>query len=751
MARYGIETRTTSAVLMYWLGFLAKVLLPVGLFAISVIGASANHAHAMPPAPATKLSPDLAAAVTAPSVSDQKWIKQDSSGRRFKVIIIGAGSDPILTGLRNAVVSGGGSVYYMYQSVQGISAMVWSAQLATLAARSDVASISANRLSMKTASLLEATTGAATTRATQSGLDGTGVGIAIVDSGIYYNHDSFKNARGAIRVIKSVDFGMKSDAETMGTSDWAAGVDLSGSYSPGSKTQTTYEAKINSRSDANPDGYGHGTQVASVAAGRSIVGAPESAGIAPNANIYDVNVMDDTGIGQISDVLAGIDWVIYHSKDYNIRVMNVSMGADSTESYLTDPLCRAVRAATAAGIAVVVAAGNYGLNSRGVETYGTISSPGNDPSVITVGSLNGRNTVARGDDVVNGFSSRGPTRGGVDANGKSNPDNLLKPDLIAPGNRLLGAMSHDNTIIRRYPNLEIGGFKTDDKGRLMELSGTSVAAPVVAGTVALMLQANPGLTPPLIKAILQYTAQALPRANLVQQGAGALNVEGAVRLAKVLRTDIAGAVSAGTIKPGDDMLASGKSMPTPSSLINGETISWSRVAFAGGSHVLSGEVLFQKYQGFYDPRLTWVRDSVAKLTPVYWTGSGPSNTYMRYVVATDLQGAVLVTPGVVFADAIAGSTSKLSTSSGVFSPHAECGWSARPWRRTADGTGHYSFRRPGALRRPRPVRRPRAEREGRKIRRSGFVRRPRAVRSRCPELRRDRRRHHSRRAMVRIG
>ena len=122
----------------------------------------------------------------------------------------------------------------------------------------------------------------------------------------------------------------------------------------------------------------------------------------------------------------------------------------------------------------------------------------------------------------------------------------------------------------------------------MQLSGTSIAAPVVSGTVALMLQANPGLTPPLIKAILQYTAQPLVGASLVQQGAGSLNVDGAVRLAKALRTDIAGAVAAGTIQPGDNLLASGQSLPEPVSTVNGEIVNWSRVVFAGGSHLLSG-------------------------------------------------------------------------------------------------------------------------------------------------------------------
>src|SRR4030095_13699362 len=101
----------------------------------------------------------------------------------------------------------------------------------------------------------------------------------------------------------------------------------------------------------------------------------------------------------------------------------------------------------------------------------------------------------------------------------------------------------------------------------MIMNGTSIAAPVVSGTVALMLQANPGLTPPLIKAILQYTAQPLEGASLVHQGAGLLNIDGAVRLAQALRTDIASAVAASTIQPGDNLLASGQSLPHPVALL----------------------------------------------------------------------------------------------------------------------------------------------------------------------------------------
>ena len=143
-----------------------------------------------------------------------------------------------------------------------------------------------------------------------------------------------------------------------------------------------------------------------------------------------------------------------------------------------------------------------------------------------------------------------------------------------------------------YPQLHASG---SGASAFMQLSGTSIAAPVVAGAAALLLQKNPGLTPPLIKAILQYTAQQLPGANIVQQGAGLLNIEGAARLAGALRTDIAQAIAQGTIRVGDGLLARGATMPVQTSIIAGQSVAWGGYVFAGGSHLLAGAELFRRY------------------------------------------------------------------------------------------------------------------------------------------------------------
>ncbi|HEX8096388.1 MAG TPA: S8 family serine peptidase, partial [Pyrinomonadaceae bacterium] len=335
---------------------------------------------------------------------------------------------------------------------------------------------------------------------TTTTLDGSGVGIAVLDSGIDPNHVAFQNASGASRIAYSQDF--------------------------------TGEGRTD-------DPFGHGTYVASAAAGNGRVSSGAFTGIAPNAKIVNLRVLNSQGIGTTSGLLSALNWVMTYGAYYNVRVVNMSLGTPALDSYKLSPLCSAVRRMVNAGIVVVAAAGNIGKNPlNGNKIYGAIHAPGNEPSAVTVGSANTFGTDARDDDAVASYSSKGPTRSfWTDILGVRHYDNLVKPDLVAPGNRLIYAEGSNNRIVTNHPEMD-SGVSTEVTSRMMYMSGTSVAAPVVAGAAALVLQANPKLTPNMVKMALTYTAQPLPGFNTFEQGAGEVNIEGAVRLAKAIRTDL---------------------------------------------------------------------------------------------------------------------------------------------------------------------------------------------------------------------
>ena len=316
----------------------------------------------------------------------------------------------------------------------------------------------------------------------QSGWDGTGIGVAVIDSGITYHSDLYNTggSGGKLRIIYSQDF------VGGGTNDY----------------------------------YGHGEHVAGIIAGSGKSSnystyARTFKGIAPNANLINLRVLDQNGQGTDSGVIAAIQVAINLQSKLHIRVMNLSLGRQVFESYTLDPLCQAVEAAWKAGIVVVAAAGNYGRdNSMGTSGYATITSPSNDPYVITVGAMKTKGSALRSNSLIASYSSKGPTL----------LDHVVKPDIVAPGNRVVSlyAPAFINpatglwtlellpqaypqnlvTFSYYYPSLDTISTSTD----YYSLSGTSMATPVVSGAVALLLQANGKLTPDQVKARLMKTA-----------------------------------------------------------------------------------------------------------------------------------------------------------------------------------------------------------------------------------------------------
>ena len=507
------ETPTRSAGL---LNLLSRILLPIGLFAIALFGAGVNAAHAAKP---DKVASDLKSVLNSGATT--KWAANTSLGKYVQVVVSADSSDSSLSALRAAIVAGGGSVLYQYQATPALLAIVPANKVDALVARDDVSYVVPNRAAHRTLSFEEMITGAGSLRASNpSAFTGAGVGIAVMDSGIDTCHAAFGGTmngnsgtcKSSARIAASADF---TKLSTLSLSDWTRSTDLSAGYAPGSTVYNAFQKWVDNSGTANPDVYGHGTHVASIAAGQAVAGAPDATGLAPGATLVDLRVLDENGVGSLGDVLAAIDWAVANRKTYNIRVFNLSLTTPGSGSFLTDPLCKAVRAATSLGIVVVVAAGNFGLTADGKEILGLIGAPANEPTVITVGSAH-RTTRLRAETKRSTNSAPAGRPGPRQSTSTASATSTIFSSPISShlatrsSARSPERQNPANVIAAEHPELEATGFNAGSNGRLMELSGTSIAAPAVAGTVALMLQANPGLTPGLVKAILQYTAQPLP-------------------------------------------------------------------------------------------------------------------------------------------------------------------------------------------------------------------------------------------------
>jgi len=292
-------------------------------------------------------------------------------------------------------------------------------------------------------------------QAWHAGYTGGHVGVAVIDTGI--------NATGDLagKVVHSEDFSGEGD-----------GVDR----------------------------FGHGTFIAGLIAGSGAASNGAVKGVAPDVNLISLKIAGKDGSADITHVMAALQWAVSFKDVYNIRVVNLSLGTDSSQDYRVDPLDAAVERAWQAGLVVVVSAGNNGPGA------GTINKPADDPYVLTVGAVRDSTTPGLGDDTVASFSGTGPTS----ANG------LAKPDLAAPGGSVISSRVPGSYVDNAFPSGRVGTAYF--KG-----SGTSFATAITSAAAALVLNRTPSLTPDQVKSRLVSTARTGPVTNPNKVGAGWLD------------------------------------------------------------------------------------------------------------------------------------------------------------------------------------------------------------------------------------
>ncbi len=377
---------------------------------------------------------------------------------------------------RWAVAHAGGRVFGELHIINALAVKLSAADARKLATNPDVHSVSLNSVvktqdyssGFNTSNLqttYDQTIGVASYL--RYGYTGTGIGVAVIDTGIAGNLPDFQasNATGS-RVVET--------------------------------------AVTNPLAQTATDTYGHGTDVAGIIAGNgnnrswSDPLRGRYIGVAPTANLISVKVSDDSGNASVLDVINGLQFVVDHQSDYNIRVVNMSLDSNTAQSYTTDPLDAAAEAAWMHGIVVVAAAGNRGSASDAVQY-----APANDPYVITVGAADENGTADPSDDTVATWSSQGTTQ-----------DGFQKPDVYAPGAHIVSVLAPNSAFASMCPTCIVGG-------QYIRTGGTSMAAPMISGLIADLLQYHPSLTPNQVKGALtssSVAANSLPEVNAYKVG-----------------------------------------------------------------------------------------------------------------------------------------------------------------------------------------------------------------------------------------
>ena len=328
---------------------------------------------------------------------------------------------------------------------------------------------------------------------------------------------------------------MKYTGRNVGVAIIDSGLGLHDDLDKKSKSMSAWVDFLNGRT-VQYDDFGHGTNIGGIISGDGYDSNRRHSGVAPDSRIVALMALNGKGEGYVSDIIAALEWTVDHRRQYNIRVVNISASAPVLESSHTDPLCLAVQSAVEAGITVVASAGNLGKNpSTGNKIWGGIGAPGNCPWALTVGASSDEGDRDRSNDTIASFSSRGPTRFDI----------ASKPDIAAPGTGIVAPITWKSRMYTTSQGLLYDGPVKTTATLLakpyMAMSGTSMSAAVVSGIVALMVQANPALTPNLIKAILQYTAEFNPNYHVLEEGAGFVNACDAVELSEFFRRSAPGA------------------------------------------------------------------------------------------------------------------------------------------------------------------------------------------------------------------
>jgi serine protease AprX len=354
--------------------------------------------------------------------------------------------------------------------ISGASATVTGRQLQQLASTKGIAAISLDRAvkltSITSYSNMQQWTQVADAQKVWGNLGKTPPAIAIVDSGIQSTRPDFGPGR---RVLTQVSINSGVISNTQG------------------------------------DAYGHGTFVAGIAADS----ASGYSGVAPTAPLVSIDVMNSQGMAWTSDVIAACDWIVQHKAQYNIRVANFSLNSTAPASLFWDPLDQAVERLWFDGVTVVAAAGNYGTGST---PSGVLYAPANDPFVITVGADDIGSTISTDNDVAAPWSAWGYTY-----------DGFAKPELGAPGRYMIGPVPATSTLALSRPGSVVAsGY--------MQLSGTSLASPVVAGAAAEVLALHPSWTPDQVKGALMLSAQVQPSETPLSLGVGLVDVSASTQV-----------------------------------------------------------------------------------------------------------------------------------------------------------------------------------------------------------------------------